>query len=179
MYAKSTITARAAVAAALFLAALGSAAAADVKIAIVRGADLMRSSSLEKNANATLSGQFSKRRSDLDAQEQKFQDDVAKYQRDRDTMSVDQQTKMEKDLNNRKIDLGHDEQEFQKDVDAKRRQLAADIQQRVQNAVAQVAKERGFDLVLDNALYAAPALDITNDVVKRLNQEAGGGKAGK
>lgn len=174
MFTKSRIAAAALVA----MLSLGAGAAmAETKIAVIRGPDLMRSSSLEKDANAKLSAEFGKRRSDLEAQQQKFQDDVAKYQRDHDTMSPDQQGKTEKDLNGRKIDIGHAAQQLQQDLDNRKMQLTMDIQNRVQAAVQQVAKEKGYDLVIDNAIYAAPGLDITDEVVKRLGQTpAAGGK---
>ncbi len=170
MSTKSKIAAGAALAAMLSLGA--GAAMADAKIAVIRGPELMRASSLEKDANAKLANEFNKRRSDLEAQQQKFQDDVGKYQRDHDTMSPDQQAKTEKDLNSRKIDIGHAGQQLQQDLDSRKMQLSMEIQSRVQTAVQQIAKERGYDLVLDNAVYSSPAFDITDEVVKRLNQPA-------
>ena len=54
--------------------------------------------------------------------------------------------------------------------------MLGELKQKIDKAVAEVAAEKGFVLVLEKALlrYAVPALDITPAVLQRLNKPAAG-----
>ena len=149
------------------LSAIALPAHAELKIAVVRGADVVQGPT--RDAEAAMNAEFSKRRTDLEAAEQKFEEDVKKYQRDADTMTADQRTRSEKDLNSRKFDLAHDEQQLNQDMEAKRRQLGADMQSKIRNALTAVAKDKGLDLIIADPAYASSNVaDVTPDVLKKL-----------
>ncbi|NCO92700.1 MAG: hypothetical protein AUJ96_01790 [Armatimonadetes bacterium CG2_30_66_41] len=66
--------------------------------------------------------------------------------------------------------------QFDKEVREREQQLLGELKQKIDKAVAEVAAEKGFVLVLEKALlrYAVPALDITPAVLQRLNKPAAG-----
>lgn len=160
--------------------ALGLAAASAVqaqaltKIAVVRSADVVRDSAQFRAAEGKMKTEFEKRKNDLEAQFKSFQDDVKAYQRDGDTLTADQRVKKEKDLSNRQTDLNFAQKKFQEDLANRDRELTQDMMGKIKTVIELVAKEKGVDLVVQDPVYAAPSIDITADVLKKLNAGAGG-----
>jgi len=145
---------------------------ADQKIGVVRSADLIQNSPQYKAAEQKMKGEFDKRKADLDAQGKQFADDVQKFQRDADTMTPDQKAKMAKDLDSRKVDLGYAQQKFQEDLQARDRELFQGMMSKIKDVIFQVAKEKGYDVVLQDPVYSNPSIDITDEVLKRLTAQA-------
>lgn len=158
----------------LAFAAVPGAALADTKIAVIRFEDAVRQSPQYKVADQKMTSEFSKRKSDLEAQGKALEDDVKKYQRDGVTMSPDQRTKTEKDLGSRQIDIQQAQRKFQEDAQARQRDLTNDVVNKVRDAVVAVSKEKGYDVVIPEPIYSATSLDITDEVLKRLNSAPAG-----
>lgn len=149
---------------------------ADVKIAVVRGEEIIQKSPQAKAAEDKLKAEFDKRNADMEAQKKQWQDDMQRFQRDGDTMAPEQKSKMARDLDSRRVDLGYAQQKLQEDFQARYRELSAGVSGKIRDVILQVAKEKGYDLIVGDPVYASPAIDITDDVLRRLSQ---GGAAGK
>jgi len=158
---------------ALALFAAATAAQAETKILVVRSADVVRDSVQFKAAESKMKAEFEKRRADIESQGKAFGEDVKNYQRDADTMSADQRAKKEKDLNARQVDLNFAQRKFQEDLQNRDRELTQDMMAKIKDVIAQVAKEKGADLIIQDPVFASPAVDVTADVLKRLNASAG------
>lgn len=156
---------------AVVLLAASAAAQADVKIAAVRN-DLLQNSALLKSAQAKIQAEVEKRRSALEAQAKQLADDAQKYQRDGATMSVDQRDKTEKDLNTRKAQLDYDQRKAQDELQARSQELQGEAVSKIRDVIFQVGKEKGYDLVISDAFIINPSIDITDDVLKRLNAQS-------
>lgn len=164
--------------AALALTAVAATAQAQAlaapKIAVVRAADVVRDSVQFKAAETKMKTEFEKRKNDLEAQGKAFGDDVKNYQRDADSLSADQRAKKEKDLNARQVDIQFAQRKFQEDLQNRDRELTQDMMGKIKNVIVALSKEKGITLVVQDPVYADDSIDITADVLKRLN--AGGGK---
>lgn len=158
----------------LALTAVTGTAMADTKIAIIRFDDAVRASPQYKAADKKMTDEFSKRKTDLETQGKTFDDDVKKYQRDRATLSPDQQAKTEKDLSSRQVDLNQAGRKFQEDAAARQRDLTNEVVGKVRDTIVALAKEKGYDVVVADPIYASTALDITDEVLKRLGGSTGG-----
>lgn len=159
---------------ALALLSVSSLALADTKIMIVRTDDMMRESPLVKAAQAKMKALFEKRGADLDVQIKQFQTDGEAFQRDNAIMTLDQKAKRQKELQTREVDIGLAQRKLQEDAAKQNQELLEDMNDKFRSVIEQVAKEKGADIVLQNPVYAVPAVDITGDVVKRLSSGAGG-----
>ncbi len=155
--------------AALALFAAATAAQAETKIVVVRSADVVRDSNQFKAAESKMKAEFEKRKTDLETQGKAFGDDVKNYQRDADTMSADQRAKKEKDLNARQVDLNFAQKKFQEDLANRDRELTTDMMGKIKDVITAVAKEKGADIVVQDPVYSSATVDITADVLKRLN----------
>lgn len=159
-------------AATLVLATVPATASAETKIGVVRFDDVVRQSPQYKAADQKMTGEFSKRKTDLENQAKTLDDDIKKYQRDGATMSPDQRTKTEKDLGARQIDIQQAQRKFQEDAQARQRDLTNEVISKVRDAVVTVAKEKGFDVVIPEPIYSSASLDISDEVLKRLGTGA-------
>lgn len=79
----------------------------------------------------------------------------------------------EQELNGLKRDLRRATQEFREDYNLRRNEELAALQKLVQRAIAELAKQEAYDLVLnEGVLYAGPKTDITEKVLRRLGKKA-------
>lgn len=166
-----------------FLAAaalFAGAANADMKIASVRVDEVILQSDTFKAARDKFNSEFEKRKKDLETQIKTFQDDAKKYERDKSIMSPEEQAKKEKDLTARQVDLQYAQQKFNDDAGQRDREFQKDLVGKLKDAIDAVAKEKGFDLIVRDPLYATSTVDITDDVLKRMQASAPAGeKKGK
>lgn len=139
-----------------------------VKIASVRVDEMILQSPVYKSLADKMKLEFERRKTELDAQIKTFQEDAKKFQRDAEIMSPDERAKKEKELSARQVDLQYAQQKFKEDASARDRELTQDLLGKVKLAIDAVAKEKGLDLIVRDPLYAVPAVDITDDVLKRL-----------
>lgn len=170
---QTRILAAVAACATLALFAAPTSAQAQSKVGTVRFDDAVRLSPQYKAADAKMTAEFSKRKSDLETQSKQFESDLEKFKRDRVTISPDAQAKTEKDLAARQVDLTQAGRKFQEDAQTRQRELTNDVVGKVRDAVVAVAKEKGIDVVVADPVYAATSLDITDDVVKKLGGTPG------
>lgn len=155
---------------ALAIPALLSAApvAAQSKIAAISTQVLLRDAPQIRAADQKLKAEFEKREKELQAEGKKLSDDFKKAQREADAMSPQQKAAAEKDLFNRKSDYELKQRQFAEQAQARNGELQREVLEQISKAIEEVAREKGLDLVLRDPAFAAPGMDITGDVLKKL-----------
>ncbi|MGN8071740.1 OmpH family outer membrane protein [Mucilaginibacter sp. SG564] len=113
---------------------------------------------------------------DLQAKGQAFQREVAEYQKNAATLPADQRQATEQRLQRKQQEL----QGYQQNANAEFQNAQATENAKLYDKIADFtksyAKEKGYKLVLTyskanpTVLYGDPSLDVTADVVKRLNE---------
>lgn len=152
---------------ALFVFSAGTASA-ELKIITIRGGDIVQASPLFKTGQAQFKAEFEKRKTELETEARKLQEDAKKFQREADVMSSDARAKAEKDLQTRKIDFDYKQRQLGEDAQKRERELYEKLMTSIKAVVVEVAKEQGADLVLQDPVYSAPGIDVTDQVIKRL-----------
>ncbi len=160
------------VASAVLLAA--PAIAADTKVLSIRAAELVQQSPQFKAGADKIKAEFDRRKNELEAEAKRFVDDAEKFKKERDVLSAADAAKREKDLTTRQLDLQYKQRQFQEDFANRDRQLTTEMMAKIKGVIVQVAKEKGADVVVQDPIFAADSVDITAEVLKRL--QAGGGK---
>ena len=120
----------------------------------------------DKNKSAT---------SDVDSRRQALQREVADYQKSANSLSADQKSSTEQRLQRE----GQEFQSYQQNAAAQFQNEQAGEQQKLYEKVAGLikdyAKEKGYKMVLTfqkgntNLWYGDPGIDVTADVLKKLN----------
>jgi outer membrane protein len=85
-------------------------------------------------------------------------------------MSESQRRNLENDIRNQARDLKRTGDEFREDFNLRRNEELGKFQKQVLDVVNNVAKEEGFDLVINDqaTLYVSQRVDVTDKVLSRL-----------
>jgi len=86
-------------------------------------------------------------------------------------MSDSQRRSLESEIRNQARELKRTSDEFREDFNLRRNEELGKFQIQVLEVINGVAKEEGFDLIVEGALYASPQVDLTDKVLKRLTSK--------
>lgn len=148
--------------------AVAAPAAAQGKIATIRIAELVQKSPQFKAGADKMKAEFERRKNELETDAKKLADDIKNFQKQADLLSSADRAKQEKDINTRKIDFEYRQRQFQEDFQTRDRQLTQEMMVKIKGVIEQVAKEKGFDAVVQDPVWASAAVDLTGEVLKRL-----------
>lgn len=160
----------------LYAAGLGMALAVSAnvqaadKIAIVNVSSIFQQLPQRATVAKQLENEFKSRATELQGQERDLQSKMQKLQRDGSTMKASDRTKMEKDIMAQRDAFSQKAQAFEQDYRRRQGEERNKLLSRIQDAVRAVAKDKGYDLVIDaNAVaYADSSNDITAQVLKQV-----------
>ena len=159
---------RATCAAALMLVA-PLVVAQEFKIGVVNPDRLLRESTPARAALQKLEGEFSKRQKEMEDMGTRLKSSAERFEKDAPVMT-------ETDRGRRQRELAELDREFQR----KRRELSEDLNQRrneemqglverSNRIIRQIAEQEKYDLIVQEAVYFNPRVDITERVLKALN----------
>ncbi|HEY0975215.1 MAG TPA: OmpH family outer membrane protein [Solimonas sp.] len=163
-----SILAAAFVAVATISTAVQAQALPGTRIATIRSSDLASQAPQFKAMQDKLKSQFERRQNEFEAEMKKFQEDGKNFQKEAELLSAADRAKKEKDLNTRRIDLEYKGRTLQEEFQKSREQLLVETMGKLKTVIEAVAKEKGVSVVLENPVYATADVDITADVLKRL-----------
>ncbi|MGP1629151.1 MAG: OmpH family outer membrane protein [Giesbergeria sp.] len=163
------------VACVLALAALSAGAPAqaeEFKAGFVHTERVFREASTAKAAQAKLEQEFSRRDKELLDQGNALKAGTEKFEREAPTLSESQRQTRQRQLVDQDRDFQRKRREFQEDLNARKSEELAQMGERVNKVVKQIAEQEKYDLILDQAVYINPKNDITDKVIKALNAAA-------
>jgi outer membrane protein len=112
---------------------------------------------------------------DVNGKEQAFQREVGEYQKTASTLSADQRTPIEQRLQRKAQELQTYKQNAGAQVQNDQVNEQTKLYEKLVDCTKAYAKEKGYKMVLTfkkgdpTMLYGDPGLDVTADVIKRLN----------
>ena len=154
------------------LLATQNVVAQDLKVGVVKPDKLLDESAQAKIALKKLEGEFAERDKKLLDEQKSIRKLEEQLKRDGAIMSESKRRKLERDIQSRKRDLRRSADELREDRTFRINEERNKLLKRVNEAIATVGKEEGFDLILyEGIAYANPAIDLTDMILKRLNSE--------
>lgn len=145
------------------------AQAQELKIGIVQSERIMREAPQIKAAEAKIEQEFSKRGKELDETAARIKAMSEKLDKDSAVLSESDRIKRQRDL----IDLDKDFQRkreiFREDLAQRKNEELSAVLDKVNKVIKQIAENEKYDLVLQEAVYFSPRIDITDKVLKALN----------
>lgn len=149
--------------------AFSSVQAQELRVGAVNVDRLMRDSEPAKVATAKLQQEFSKRDRDLKADGAEFQAAAQKFERDAPTLSEAQRLATQRQLAEQERDLQRRQRALQEDLGLRRNEETQNLIERINRSIQQVATAENYDLIVQEAAYINPRLDITDAVMKRMS----------
>jgi outer membrane protein len=154
--------------AATMLSVASFSAAAQSKIGFVDSDKIMREAQPAVQAQERLEREFSQRDDELQRMARELQSMQEELERDALTMSDSDRQSKEREFNNLSRDFQRKQREFREDLNQRRNEELSSVLERANAAIEQVAESENYDIILQEAVYASPGIDITDRVIQRL-----------
>ena len=158
------------------LAVLGATAFSPValaqegaRIGFVNTDRILREAAPAKAAQTKLEQEFSRREKDIDDIGASLKTASERFEREAPTMSESQRNTRQRQLMDQDREFQRKRREFQEDLNARKQEELQQILDRANRVVKQVAEAEKYDVILQEAVYVNPRLDITDKVIKSLN----------
>ncbi len=165
-----------AVCASLSLAALSApllAQAQELKIGYVNSDRVLRDALPAKAAQTKLEAEFSKRDKDLNDLASKLKTAADKLEKDAPTLAETERSRRQRELVEQDREIQRKRREFQEDLNQRKNEELSGVVERANKVIKQIFETEKYDLILQEAVFAGPKVDITEKVIKALNAQGG------
>jgi outer membrane protein len=159
----------------LALAAVASVAvppaasyAQDLKIGFVSTERVFREAVPAVKALKKLEKEFAPRDQEIQKATKQTRDLQTQLEKEAMTMSESQRRDREQELGRLTRDLQRMQREFREDLNLRKNEELAVVLQRANQVIQQIAEAEKYDLILQEAVYRSPRIDITDKVIKAL-----------
>ncbi|GAB3354615.1 MULTISPECIES: OmpH/Skp family outer membrane protein [Giesbergeria] len=146
--------------------------AQDFRAGFVNTDRIFREAGTAKAAQGRLEQEFSRRDKEIIDQGNALKAATEKFEREAPTMAESQRLARQRQLVDQDRDLQRKRREFQEDLNTRKNEELAQVLERANKVVKQVAEAEKYDVILDQAVYINPKHDITDKVIKALNAAA-------
>jgi outer membrane protein len=156
----------------LCMAMVAGASAQETRIAFINSQRITSESGPAKAATAKLETEFSKRQKELTDLQGTLKTFSEKFERDAPTMTESQRAAKQKEFVEQNRDFQRKKREFDEDLNGRRNEELQQVYEKATKAIRQLAETEKYDLVVQEAVYFNPKIDITDKVIKILNAGA-------
>lgn len=140
-----------------------------LKIGYVSAERILRDSAPAKAAEQKLAQEFAKRGKDLQDMDGKLKAAAEKLDKDSPILSDADRTKRQHELQDTDREFQRRRREFQEDLNQRKNEEFQNLLERAQRIVRALAEQEKYDLILQDALYVGPQIDITDKVLHALD----------
>ena len=151
--------------------AAAAAVAQDMKIGFVDVERIRRESAPAERASKQLEKEFAPRAQELQRREAQVKTLQGQLEKDAMTMSESERRGKEQELSRMSVDFQRLQREYREDLNMRRNQELATLFERADRVIKQIADAEKFDLILQEAVFRSPRIDITERVLKALAAE--------
>lgn len=158
---------------ALFVAGLfvvSGVQAQEMKIGVVSTERIFREAAPYKAAQAKIEQEFSKRQKELQDLATRLKTLADKLDKDAPVLSDSDRVKRQRELTEVDKDFQRTQREFKEDLNQRRNEEMANVIERTNKVIKQIAETEKYDIVLQEAVYISPRIDITDKVLKALSK---------
>jgi outer membrane protein len=152
----------------MLLCAAVAAGAADFKIGFVDSERIQRESAPAERASKQLEKEFAPRAQELQRREAQIKTMQGQLEKDAMTMSESDRRAKEQELARLSLDFQRMQREYREDLNLRRNQEISGVLERANRAIKQIAETEKYDLIVQDAVYRNPRIDITDKVLKAL-----------
>jgi outer membrane protein len=143
------------------------------RIGIVNPERILAESAPAKRATERLKAEFAKRETELAGMADRARRIQAELERDGITMVAAERLRKERTLAEMDQEFQRKKRSFDEDLAERRNASLQEVSELADKAIRQVAQQEKYDMIMREAVYANPAIDITDKVIQAL---AGGAK---
>ena len=154
---------------ALLMCVPAVSSAQELKIGYVNSERVLREAAPAKAAQTRLEGEFSKRERDLADQAARLKGAAERLEKEAPTLAEGERTRRQRELVEQDRELQRRRREFQEDLTQRKNEELGAVIQRANAAIKQIFDAEKYDLIIQDATFVSPRVDITDKVIKALN----------
>jgi len=158
-----------ATAVATLLAVTPLAHAQELKIGVVNSDRILRDSQPARAAMQKLDGEFSKRDKELQEMGARLKTSAERFEKDGPVMSETDRVRRQRELAEMDREFQRKQREFREDFNQRRNEELQALLERTNRIIRQIAEQEKFDLIIQEAVYFNPRIDMTERVLRALN----------
>ena len=162
----------AALVAAALMAVAPVAGAQDLKIGVVNSDRILRDSAPARAAMQKLEGEFSKRDRELQDMGARLKSSAERFEKDAPVMTETDRSRRQRELAEMDREFQRKQREFREDFNQRRNEELQGLLERTNRIIRQMAEQEKYDLNPQEAVYFNPRIDITEKVLRALNNGA-------
>ena len=145
--------------------------AAELKIGFIDAERINRESAPAEVASKRLEKEFAPRAQELQRREGQIKSLQAQLEKEAMTMSESDRRGKEQELSRITLDFQRMQRSYSEDLNLRRNQELQTLFERANRVIKQIAEAEKFDLIVQEAVYRSPRIDITERVLKALSSE--------
>lgn len=139
------------------------------KIGFVSTERIFREAAPAKTASAKIEQEFSRRDKELQEMASRLKAMSDKLEKDSPILSESDRIRRQREMADLDKEFQRKQREFREDLNQRRNEELAIVLERTNKAIKQIAETEKYDIVFQEAVYASPRIDITDKVLKALN----------
>jgi outer membrane protein len=147
-------------------------ALAEIKVGFVNGQRVVQESPQAKRAKQKIEKEFERRDQELQQLSKKLQSMQENLEKNGVTMAESERRTKEREFNELNRDFQRKQREFREDLNLRQNEEMAGIFERANKIIKQIAEAEKFDLIVQEAVYFSPRIDLTDKVIKALGDGA-------
>lgn len=151
------------------LAAAQISQGAELKIGFVDQERITRESAPADRASKQLEKEFAPRAQEMQRREAQMKTMQGQLEKDALTMSESDRRTKEQELGRLTLDVQRMQREYREDLNLRRNQELGALFERANRVIKQIAEAEKYDVILQEAVYRNPRIDITERVLKALS----------
>lgn len=140
-----------------------------LRIGLVNTERILRESTAAKAAQQKLEQEFSRREKELQEAAARLKQLSERLERDASVLSDSDRQRRQREFADQDKDFQRKQREFREDLNQRRNEELAAVIERANKVIRQMAEQEKYDLILQEAVYASPRIDITDKVLRALN----------
>jgi outer membrane protein len=144
------------------------------RIGFVSTERILRDAVPAKAAQQKLQVEFSKREKELQDMAARLKQLGERFDRDSPVLAETDRARRQREIADLDKDFQRRQREFREDLNQRRNEELAQVVERANRVIRQIAEKERFDFILQEAVYASPRVDITERVLKALADPAAG-----
>ena len=156
-------------AAAALLVAAPLACAQDLKVGVVNSDRILRDSQPARAAMQKLEAEFSKRDKELQEMGARLKSSAERFEKDGPVMSESDRVRRQRELAEMDREFQRKQREFREDFNQRRNEELQGLLERTNRIIRQIAEQEKYDLIVQEAVYFNPRIDMTERVLRALN----------
>jgi len=147
-------------------------AGAGLKVGVVDTERIMRESAPADRVKKKIEKEFAGRDQDLQKMAKQAKDMQTSLEKDGVTMSDSDRQAKERELAALTRELQRKDRELREDFNRRRNEELSGMLEQINKVIRKMAGAEKYDLILQDAVYRSPRIDVTDKVLKALGAEA-------